>query len=761
MYGDINHDRIFSLGDVNAYPGTERLDRIIQLFATGDPRRRIWLLAPEGAPTLWFDRLRLEPQAITERPVRWLDYGVADLPKMGERLPTWEGYLQLRLQGLTAAACARSHLVITPQVDVDLTGRTLAEAQRALWGLSQEELGTTTIQPARVTVGEPVTFLAHYRAGRRGLPAGALLRFVVPKALSLPQTDDPERPGFTRLYGARGVATIATIRDMLETHEKSSIICRLEHELAPGAGFALAYHTATNFIYPHVLGETEMRTWYSTLPPLSVGVALAPNAGFVGLRQQDGHRVTYMAGASERLHLFLPGRRYASEALTLRGLFTDRYRNVPPTGTVDADIVLDLVSAEGRIALGTPAGCFQERHRFAMPLPSLEPGVYRAEASHRGRGGVIAVSNPLQVIPTGGGERLYWGEIHGHTEMSDGSGDFSAVYRHAREEGCLDFATATDHAEYFSDNQWAWMQDVINRWNEPGRFITLVGYEWIGNQADRIVYTARDRLPLLRGDDPASENLADLWGRFHDDPQVVGGPHATLVHQTVWEQHDPTVERFAEIYSMWGACDFRDSPLVAPWIAPDRGVTVNNLLQRGARLGFTGGGDCHDGRVGFTSEDADGQGITPHTFAAIILYRCGMTAANMPDLTRDALVTALRQRRTYATTGARILLDFQVAGLPMGSVGEAATALCTATIHAVSPLQRVEIVKDGTVAWSQPVEGLDVTARWEDPQPPAEEHYYYLCAVQEDGQRAWSSPVWVRAWTGSGSTAQPQEKTAP
>jgi hypothetical protein len=153
--------------------------------------------------------------------------------------------------------------------------------------------------------------------------------------------------------------------------------------------------------------------------------------------------------------------------------------------------------------------------------------------------------------------------------------------------------------------------------------------------------------------------------------------------------------------------------------------------------------------------------MTPHTFAAIILYRCGMTAANMPALTRDALIAALRGRRTYATTGARLLLDFQAGGLAMGAEGEADQVTCTATIHAVAPLQHVEIIKDGAPVWSQACDGLDVTVRWRDPQPPRGEHYYYLHVVQEDGQRAWSSPIWVSAAAERLASKQHTTRTKP
>jgi len=237
----------------------------------------------------------------------------------------------------------------------------------------------------------------------------------------------------------------------------------------------------------------------------------------------------------------------------------------------------------------------------------------------------------------------------------------------------------------------------------------------------------------------------DFWGRFDGDDEVVGGSHATLVHKTIFEQHIPGVERFAEIYSMWGSCDFRDSPLVAPWIEPGRGIPVNDMLTQGAKLGFTAGGDCHDGRVGFTSEDPDGQGTAPQTNAIIILYRCGMTAANMQKLDRQGIITALRNRRTYATTGARILIDFSVSGVPMGSVGEAEIAECVATVHGVNLLKEVQIIKDGKMVWSQAVDGLDVKISWSDPNLSTEEHYYYLHVIQQDGHRAWASPVWVRS----------------
>jgi len=117
----------------------------------------------------------------------------------------------------------------------------------------------------------------------------------------------------------------------------------------------------------------------------------------------------------------------------------------------------------------------------------------------------------------------------------------------------------------------------------------------------------------------------------------------------------------------------------------------------------------------------------------------------MPGLDRPSLVRALRERRTYATTGARILLDFAVSGTEMGGTGEADRADCRGAVHAVQPIHRIDIIKDGKVAYSQQFEGeIDATVDWHDPEAPTGEHFYYLHVVQADDQMAWSSPVWVK-----------------
>ncbi len=59
------------------------------------------------------------------------------------------------------------------------------------------------------------------------------------------------------------------------------------------------------------------------------------------------------------------------------------------------------------------------------------------------------------------------------------------------------------------------------------------------------------------------------------------------------------------------------------------------------------------------------------------------------------------------------------------------------------PLARIEVIRNGEVIFAEPGDGVLARLLLEDPDPPAGTSRYYLKIVQEDGQMAWSSPVWV------------------
>src|ERR1019366_1358965 len=118
--------------------------------------------------------------------------------------------------------------------------------------------------------------------------------------------------------------------------------------------------------------------------------------------------------------------------------------------------------------------------------------------------------------------------------------------------------------------------------------------------------------------------------------------------------HNPQLQRNIEIVS-----DHRRSE---DW--------ASKCLENGWRLGIIGSTDQHAGNAGFgvrragTKGGEEGEVFEPSSPAE---NGTAMVAVYAPGLTREAIFQGLYHRRTYATTGTRIILDFTVNGAPMGS----------------------------------------------------------------------------------------------
>jgi len=125
------------------------------------------------------------------------------------------------------------------------------------------------------------------------------------------------------------------------------------------------------------------------------------------------------------------------------------------------------------------------------------------------------------------------------------------------------------------------------------------------------------------------------------------------------------------------------------------------------------------------------------------VFGSGLAAAMAPRLEREAIWESIYARSCYATTGVRMFLDFRVNGQRCGTEmrveGEVEMSVLAAGTGNIS---RVEIVKNGVVFHQSEPERETAKLSIED--RPDGESYYYAKVVQEDGNIAWSSPVWVR-----------------
>ncbi len=374
-----------------------------------------------------------------------------------------------------------------------------------------------------------------------------------------------------------------------------------------------------------------------------------------------------------------------------------------------------------------------ESVRFAW-IPAAA-GIYFFRIS--GPGDLEGTGNVTWCRPGSSALNLYFGDIHGHTRVSDGTGTPEDFYRFARIVSGLDIAAVTDHCDYgtirFPGEPWQRNCAAAREAYRPGSFVTLAGYEWTNwNYGHRNVYFRDGDGPVFTSLDPASDTPPELWELLKPYPAMTvahhpgGGP----VPED-WSIPPPAMEPLVEVCSIHGSSEYYGCEKAI--YHPVKGAFVRDALERGYRLGMIGGGDTHDGHPGRRSVGALVTGIM------------GVWAK---DLTRESVWEALQARRVYATSGPKIILNFRAADSPMGSETSWSAASgplpLSYQVIACAPLARVEIVRAGDVVFREPGEGVTARGLLEDPNPVAGETWYYLKAVQEDGEMAWSSPIWVK-----------------
>jgi hypothetical protein len=466
-----------------------------------------------------------------------------------------------------------------------------------------------------------------------------------------------------------------------------------------------------------------------------VGVDLAGDKHY---RRAATHPAVHVVGAcADRFRVLAPGTVRPGETFTARVLPVDIYSRNPATGYSGT---IDVLADDG---LRTPRSLMldstRDPHGAPLPVAAPEAAAVRRITVVDRAAGLIGRSEPIGVgwLPD---RNVYFGEMHSQMWLSMGTGTTDEFFSWGRDAAGLDFCAPANHYNWryeVTEDIWRDLVDACNRWNEPGRFVTLVSYESAGGHGSghRNVY--------FRGDNGAF----DYWYRrpWGAEPlwewlEECGWEAITIPHHprtlggTDWAHRNDRFQRLVEICSKWG-------------ISEEGGpYCVQAALAMGHRLGFVGGTDSHYGLANQGSYHVnDGNGL-----ACVVAE----------DKTREAIWRALYERRCYATTGDRILLDLTLDGRPMGADVPADLATCgpralRMRVAGTHRLEDVEIVRNNRVVFAAHPGAEDWEGEWADEEPLAASAfpptfvgdrpfvYYYLRVRQANRQQAWSSPIWL------------------
>jgi hypothetical protein len=359
-----------------------------------------------------------------------------------------------------------------------------------------------------------------------------------------------------------------------------------------------------------------------------------------------------------------------------------------------------------------------------------------------GRGDLRARTNPIRRHDASPERRILWGDIHGHTQHSDGIGTVHDYYGYARETAALDFSAITDHDDIgprLADDEWETIKQAAEDANDPGQFATFVGYEYRNGLCDMNVYYPSSSGNLLRGTDGELRSAPELTQRIKRAKGMIV-PH--MHFGADWSGFDATVYRVMEVYSQHGSGEYAGCPREIPYLRrqlqksseTNRDCYAHDALAAGCRLGFTAGSDTHSARPGLSDWTR-----------VCRTYLGGLTAVSAEACTREAIWQALFERRCYATTGNRSILAFTVNGAPMGSeiVAEHGTPRVISTAcHADGELECITIFRSGERLVDERICGESLTRTMEDTDR-MEPDWYYVRLTLAGGEMIWSSPVWV------------------
>lgn len=585
-----------------------------------------------------------------------------------------------------------------------------------------------------VVAGEAGRWTILYEAGPLGVTEGGMIFLQVSPfwGWSTPQSEQPSIPGYTEVSTeAEGVELEA------ETLGQQLLgIAVRGRALAAGERVRIVYGGGTAGAVADRFAERGSRFW----------IAVDGDGDGVRKLLADSPAVDVGPGPPARLLLTLPSTARPGETVRLGVAVVDARGNagVSFEGEVLLDPATDSAQAGVPVTVRFDAA---DRGRRTVELTPIEPGVVRILG--RGPDGLEAASNPLQVSAEGA--RILWADLHNHSNFSDGTGDPEDLFLYARDVAALDVFSLTDHDHWgmlFLDQRpetWEEIQRLNERYYDPGRFVTLLGYEWTnwiyghrhvlyfdshGNHAGR----AR----VLSSIDSEYETPQQLWAALEGEPAMTiahhsaGGPISTD-----WSiPPHPELEPVTEIVSVHGSSEAMDSPM--PIYSPVPGNLVRDALDRGYRLGFVGSSDSHDGHPGL---------------AHLASPTSGLAAILAEEPTREAVHKALTLRRVYATNGPRIVLRVSLGGHPMGSlipVGEAASdetgipgiPAGTLVVQAIAPgeISHADVIRSGELFHGVDCGGETRCSFGLETADLRPGEYLYVRIIQRDGGAAWSSP---------------------
>ena len=341
------------------------------------------------------------------------------------------------------------------------------------------------------------------------------------------------------------------------------------------------------------------------------------------------------------------------------------------------------------------------------------------------------------------GYQLYFGQLHSHTNISDGAGSVIEAFQHATQVDNLDFLAVTDHSNSF-DNESDSRVDL-------GTDLSEVSDEWKQGHEAADAVTDDDFVGIYGFEMTWSDgfghintfNTPGFESRSNSEfGNKSGGTEGYQNYYDKLVEVDSSLSQFNHPGTTFG--DFQDFAFYDPQV--DQRITLievgngegaigssgyfpsyeyyTRALDKGWHVAPTNNQDNHKGNWGDSN-----------TARSVVLAY---------DLTEEAIYDAIANYRVYATEDNDLSILYSLNGNAMGSILPDQDSI-SISAQISDPTDNADmkvevIVNGGLVAATKTLSGGNGTVEF---SLSDDYSYYYLRVTQADGNIAVTAPVWT------------------
>lgn len=365
--------------------------------------------------------------------------------------------------------------------------------------------------------------------------------------------------------------------------------------------------------------------------------------------------VEVLPGAASELNVVFPSIIELEKEFEFTVRVLDDYGN--PSFGFDKVVRLDMI--EG---LSLPQIIdFSDSHKGYKKIKGMahSPGEYRVTASCEDY--EFKATSNVFIVNEKCAYKLYWGDMHGQNEVSAGVGSMEDFMEFAMGPAAIDFTSWQGIDFEINEEKWDIVKEATKKYHKPHKFVPYLGYEWAGISpagGDHNIYFLNDDEKIYRSsqwlvnnvgrEDDGSDRfpISELWDEFKGRKDVMAVPHVGGRHGN-FDYYNPELIKLIEIHSNHG---------IFEWF-------IREAMDRGMKVGFVATSDDHYSRQGLSYPVVLNYDVAGVSFEV----KAGFTAVYSEELTRESIWEALQERRCYATTCSRILMNVKIDDHYMGA----------------------------------------------------------------------------------------------